>query len=225
MFELLAFGSPEKIPLDMMDLLLLLFPVFISEFLFGLGIYQHFCMGAVYYFSRQENRTAWFLREIRQMMCGVCGFCVAYFGITYLGGVLLEGGATGISAVLVLEVCLLYILYLIPWSLILTILNIRLGSQVACGIVFAIQVGSVFFHLTDFDNGWLFMLNPTSNLILSWHSLPAGQSAYEVAMVDDYFPLWYSVLYEVVLTGIALAVGCVMIRRMDIALQNREEQG
>lgn len=221
--QVITFGTPRNTNADLFNLLIDLFPVFICEFLFGLTIYRHFCTGAVYYFCRQENRLHWFAAEIRNLAAVVLFFSISWFGISWIGGVLIAGRATATSICLLLEAFVLFVLYLFLWSVIMNLCNIFLGSQVAGTAVFAFQIICLFSILLV-DNGGLFALNPVANLILSWHSLPETQAAFETGLVTN-FPLWFSVLYEVLLIAVVLLIGNQMIRRMDIALENREIQG
>lgn len=222
--QVITFGTPRNTNADLLNLLVSLFPVFICEFLFGLTIYRHFCTGAVYYFCRQENRLQWFAAEIRSLAAAILFFSTSWFGLSWIGGVLIGGKATVTSICLLLEAFVLFVLYLFLWSVIMNLCNIFLGSQLAGAAVFAFQIICLFSILLVVGKDELFALNPVANLILSWHSLPRTQAAFETGLVTS-FPIWYSVIYESLLIAVVLLIGCRMIRRMDIALENREMQG
>lgn len=204
--QVITFGTPRNTSSDLLNLLVNLFPVFICEFLFGLTIYRHFCTGAVYYFCRQENRIHWFAAEIRSLAAAILFFTISWFGLSWIGGVLIAGEATATSIFLLLEAFILFILYLFLWSVIMNLCNIFLGSQMAGVAVFAFQIFCLFSVLLVVGNNRLFTLNPITNLILSWHSLPETQAEFETGLVIN-FPLCFSVLYESLLIAIVLVIG------------------
>lgn len=67
LIDSLGLGKPYFNSGFMVVLITDLFPIFIIQFLEGISIYTHFCIGSVYYFSRQENRKRWYLKEIIKM--------------------------------------------------------------------------------------------------------------------------------------------------------------
>lgn len=98
---LVGLGSPEMrtVPLVMMagDMV----PVFCFELIFGISLYRHYCTCSVYYFSRQNSRSKWYLMESAKLFGYTAEYMVLYVFFTALaagiaaGSVLLGDNSTG----------------------------------------------------------------------------------------------------------------------------------
>ncbi|MCD8118835.1 MAG: hypothetical protein LUE29_05035 [Lachnospiraceae bacterium] len=100
LLALVGLGNPEMrtVPLVMMagDMV----PIFCFELIFGISLYQHYCTCSVYYFSRQNNRSKWYLMESAKLFGYTAEYMALYVFLSALTAVVAAGGmfADDISA-------------------------------------------------------------------------------------------------------------------------------
>jgi len=216
----------------MVTLLMELFPVFIIQFIEGIGIYTHFCTGSDYYFSRQKNRKWWFFKESLRMGLRILCYFVVYLTISFITPCFwFQTGIQLVELKLLSYIILYFALYAFMTAIWINICSILLGSQTGLIIVYVMQLIFVALLLL-FENRiplegigvWLLKINPISNIILRWHSSNNIVSEF-LNMYQIDFDLNFSVFYFIILIIISILIGVYVVNRQDISLQNREVIG
>ncbi|MFQ9934064.1 MAG: hypothetical protein ACLRVQ_06490 [Lachnospiraceae bacterium] len=205
-------------------------PMFAFQIVYGVYIYKHFCCASVYYFSRQKNRTRWFIGESVKII----KYTAIFFASYILTAIAVTIGVTGDSKV-VGELCiytfLYFVLYNFVFCMLINLVSIFTGSQNGIIITYGIQMASVFV-LNVFNDKVqltgiplkLFKLNPASNLVVSWHS-SSGKLGKYINMFNIDFDINVSLIYFFVLSLIITGVGGFIINKIDVTLENKEEKG
>lgn len=116
-------------------------PFFVYQMLYGVAIYQHFTTANVYYFTRQNNRKLWFLKEAwklfkntgSHMLLFLLGRCfIVQIGNTY--------SCSTKTVFIFLVVCFLQTCYLYFFTLLINICGIRWNSMVGIMVAIVLQV-------------------------------------------------------------------------------------
>lgn len=214
---------------NMLQLCMQMFPVIVFEIMFGVYLYRHFCTACVYYFSRQDNRIRWFVKE--------CGRLLAYTFSYWIFSALLNIAAgvfvfhvpiSGYDAEAIFYMVALPALYTFIFTLWVNVLSVILGGANAAAIMAGIQYLFTFAimlsnrELTLHRRGtWKLYLNPVANMVQDWHSDVAGIKG----KLEDSFFAWYSLLYYIVVATATIVISTLIIRKQDISLENKEERG
>jgi hypothetical protein len=231
--EKVAFGWPEFEQSQLFLIVINMFPIILFQILYGLSIYQHFCTASAYYFSRQNNRTKWFLGETVKLL----GQSSTFFGSYIVGLILCYGFVQGFALCtitdvqVVLYVYILFSLYAYVFTLLINLVSLRLGNQMGFFVTYFIQLIATFvlviYKGLEEITGWravAFRLNPIANIVISWHSSRWILTS-DINMLDFRFDLNWSILYFMVLAVIVAAAGCIVVKHQDISLENKEEEG
>jgi hypothetical protein len=210
-----------------------LFPIILFQMIFGVSIYQHFCIANAYYFSRLSNKLKWYKNEVLILL----SFAVIYF-ILYIGttvGIMYItncGYFDSETLVTMFYVFAYESIFTFAFTLLINIISIIFGSHNSFVIVFSIQVFCISSLLIFNDflslkgvGGLLFKLNPISNLIFSWHSSDNAMLNSKINIHSIHFSLNSSLLYLVIISSIVVISGALLIKKVDIALENKEVQG
>ncbi|WP_167958818.1 hypothetical protein [Anaerosporobacter faecicola] len=210
-----------------------LFPILMFQMIFGIRIYKHFVVANAYYFSRVHNKDNWYRKEVATLLIESLVYNIFYYGTATILLYVANKGSLDGNVFYVLLYSILYSwLYTFTTTLLINLLAIRLGSHNSFILVYSIQLISIA-SLLVYDERFplhgflkmLFQLNPISNLILSWHSTgdAAVNSMIHIHNID--FPLLQSILYFIVIGAMITAFGIVLIKKVDIALDQKEVQG
>lgn len=230
--EVMGLGFPD-FTLSYLSLLITdMFPIFVFEIIFGIYIYRRYCTASVYYFSRQNNRKIWFIRETIKLFIYLVGYFGGYLTLSYLFGTIFCLGKLSLDGLSVLiNIMILFSLYTFLFTLLLNICSIVMGSQNAYLLLFGVQMVLAMSMIIFRNNNvlekyvWLLKLNPVANIILSWHSSGFKEVSIITENMGIDFTFSYSVVYFIILLLIVLIMGTLVVNNSDIALDNKEEQG
>lgn len=213
----------------MLNLCVQLFQVMVFEIVFGVYIYRHFCTACVYYFSRQDNRKKWFVKECVKLL----GYSFSYFVFSAL--IYLAVGITVCHVPISVEhieaifyIIVLPALYTFVFTLWINVLSVVLGGANAFVFMAALQYLLTFLillserELTLYNLGtWKLYWNPVANMILDWHSDISGVQG----ILEAPFLAHNSLIYYIVITVISILAAMLLIGKQDISLENKEERG
>lgn len=198
-------------------------PLIFFQIFYGTYIYRHFCTASIYFFSRCDRRTSWFMKE---------AFHLYLFTISYLVVMLASGTAvTGIFAKVIIDkngvealffYLLVYSLYLFVCTLGINLLAILFTSNIG----FIVVEGINFFTIASYTivgnffapkgeilqkYKWMLTINPFSYLVFSMHETRI-----------DY-------VRAALLFGgmgvLLLAAGCIVVNKHNFIYSNMETGG
>lgn len=210
-------------------------PLLLFQIFYGTYIYQRFCSASVYFFSRNCNRTGWFLKEAGKLYL---------FALSYL--ILLAGSGalvTGIFVPLTLDweavpLMLYYLaihsLFLFATTLGINILAVVLTSNGGFILIEGICIlGIAAFAFLDrvfqeeyiIRNFWLVKINPFSHLVFSMHSscIPIVNDRINAKGIS--FDLNVSVLLYLLIAAVVIGAGCIIVNRREFIASNNETEG
>ncbi len=209
-------------------ILMCLFPFTLFEVMFGSLFSNDFTVTCVYVFTRGKSRTSWYLKKCAVLFV----YSVVFAGLFFAGGfaVLIMHGAeiTGVSEAVwvAAKIASAHALIYFTLALILNILTVVVGSSYAFTAVNAVLAGMVFSVLAyDPENlGPGFRFNFIANLIPSWHnfSQESWLPAMRVMKVQK-FDHSFTIAYFAVICLAVLICGLIIINRMDISIQKKED--
>lgn len=226
--------------LQLVDMVLGMFPFFVFQILYGTFLYRRFCTASVFYFSRCTNRVRWFLKET----LGLYLVSVVYFAVIVVTRVGLQ---LCNSSVVVDRMSVVLTVYSVAASslwgyltaVIMNLVAIKKGSStgfiaVAGGQIALIMILSLwdrngFFSMEDTvhlaRNSFLLKCNPAAHLVLDWHSTFLDPENELLNRLNIAFDLSETIAVFLVLTGAVMAVGCFIIKRHELLTNNVETGG
>ncbi|MBQ3782493.1 MAG: hypothetical protein II838_03480 [Lachnospiraceae bacterium] len=204
-------------------------PFILFSIVFSTYIYRHFCNCSVYFFTRCENRSRWYTKEI-----------IKLFGFSTLNSIFILLGhiATGlISKKIVFSLdqmwivgwyISLYSIWCFSLTLMANILAILKGSAFGISIVFSVQAIITLLLLTidskkelSGSNLKRMVYNPVSYLVGNWYRVYwrgkkiMGVDPCNLSMTTGY-AIWGSVCIAVVLFGM------YVVHKVEIIKSNKE---
>lgn len=232
MIEIAGLANPQFTSGYLVLLVMGMIPLFVGEIIFGLHLYSHFCTASVYFFSRQDNRVEWYVKETVCLMGKICIYLLTYLITVFAAGWMVYRDIFPVEGIRILGYILIYFtLYTFIFSILLNAFSVILGSHLAFPILYVIQLILVLsFMLFESEvpqNGvglWILKYNPISNIIVSWHS---SERLFPELLnrLPIKFGLNSSAVYLAALALGASVIGGIIICTQDIALDNKEELG
>lgn len=214
------------------------FPYLIFQAIWGTYLYQRFCTGCVYYFSRLQDRSIWYWKEIVKLFFMAVSFLVIYIGtaVVTIGikyGVRWE--TTGVWMLLLnLEI---QVLWLYTMTLLTNLFSIRWGSSsgyimIASVVFMGLCYFVLFEDVLDFSSNdnlvlksIMVKINPISHIVLKWHSSDIKVvNTYLRALGID-FSIWGSMVLLMIGAIIASVYGENVIKKQEFIVLNRETGG
>lgn len=226
-------GMCDKlIPSIELKYLVNMFPYYVFMIIFSTFIYRHFCYSSVYVFSRCEKRLWWFRNEATKMFI----YTVSYVVLLVVSGVvvlyfrnIIEIDKSGIM--LLINHITVMTLWLYANTLLANVLAILIGSRFAVLSVFACQVICVFLvgTIRVGDSGNLTKLqlfrirsNYYMNIIPTLHMLKGkGEEMFNALGVGIRYST--SIIYYSVFVLMILVVSMIVLKKIDIIEDDREE--
>lgn len=209
-------------------------PLILFQIFYGTYIYRHFSSAGIYFFSRNINRTAWFLAEAMRLYV----FSLAYSAITALSGILAAAFLGSVSfdgAVVIVTVYYLaiYSLYLFAVTLGINVLSVLMGSNFGFTGVAGFELMSIALFMlmgdiaakTESQAAILLMLlniNPYTHIVFSVHSSKNSQLKSIIETNGWNIDFNSSVLALVILSLIIVIVGCIAVNRCNFLVNDRE---
>ncbi len=207
--------------------------------IFGVYIYKNFCTASVYVFSRNSNRTWWFLKQCMQ---------IALYGIVYM---LLNLTGTLVITMIMhvtikidagsLQLLILYFLVYTLWlyitTILINILAMYTNSASSFAVVSVIQLllisllglFNTVFPIEDNPNPGrnikMMLANPMAHLILGWHD-NMSEAADNVKQVFNItINAEHTIVYYTVLAALVTIAGIISVNRYDIIISDHETGG
>lgn len=218
------------------DLTIKLFPFLLFLILFGTYIYQHFSTASIYYFTRQPNRTKWFMKEAVKLY--VLSFLYPFIMVvsgTAIASITNEVIFDSTSLILLIYYVLIHSFWLFLTALLMNIISIRLDSSSGFMIVVGLQMTFVTLLLLwdkmlpleeDTPNlafhGFLLQFNPISHIILSWHSSAILEVNKRINQFNITFSLNTSVVVLLLISMIVIFYGIYVVREQEWISQDLE---
>lgn len=192
-------------------------PRICAQILYGFFIYQHFGTANAYVFTRRRNRRKWFMQEAFHMFAGIFLYEAVYYCSRLFCGQIGEPLPFSLQAALLLVLAVaLESIYIFVIAMAINLVSVVSDSMYGFAVGMGIQVMAAA-ELLAYDRvaftgiwKWLFRLNPIANMILPWHSLPLHKGN---GIPGIYYPVWFSVLYYIILSAVLLMAGGKLIRR------------
>lgn len=209
-------------------------PLLLFQILYGSFIYRHFCSASVYFFSRKQDRTKWFLCESGKLYI----LTLEYLIVMLVTGSLLT--ALVVPVEFDESAILLAVYYLLIQSLFLfaTTIGINICSIIFDnGIGFAIFAAIEMFGIAGYlmmgrilpEDGiltqqyvWLLKINPFAHLVFRVHSSKWPSISGMLNIEGITFDLNSSVLFFLIISLIFVALGVVCVNRHDFITNNKE---
>lgn len=226
--------------LQLVDMVLGMFPFFVFQILYGTFLYRRFCTASVFYFSRCTNRVGWFLKET----LGLYLVSVVYFAVIVVTRVGLQFGTCSVVVDrLSVFLTVYYVAVSSLWgyltAIVMNLIAIKKGSStgfiaVAGGQIALIMILSLWDRNGSFSmedtahlarNGFLLKCNPVAHLVLDWHSTFLDPENEMLNRLNIAFDLSETIAVFLVLAGAVMAVGCVIIKRHELLTNNVETGG
>ena len=184
------------------------FPLVLFQAILGKEIYTKFCVASVYFFSRQKDKTKWFIMEniklygktVLYLMTLVTS-CTFFVSLNSKIEIYKEG------VILLSYYLIIHSLWLFSMTLLINILSIVIGSSGAFGIVIGIQISLISYfvllkQMFDFNERenveikiGLLKCNPMSHLVLKWHSSNSTCLNKYLNEFNIYFSLGESIVF------------------------------
>ena len=225
--ELIKFTTAEMV-LRIRNLL----PYYTYAIIFSTYIYRHFCYSSVDVFSRCEKRLWWFRNEAAKMII----YTVSYVVLLIVSGVvilhfrnIIEIDKFGV--IFLIKHIAVMTLWLYANTLLANILAILIGSRFAVLTVFACQVVCLFSvgtivtgndgNLTKLQ---LFRIRSSyyMNIIPTLHTLKGkGEEMFNALKAGIRYST--SIVYYSVFVLVILAIGMLVLQKIDIIDDDREE--
>ncbi len=194
-----------------------LIPFWFFQMVYGIWLYQRFGTANVYFFTRHVNRKNWFRIETAKLFLHsflfITAYTIGFVGISRIG----NSYHIDLKSFLTLGmIILLEALFLFSFTLFINVISIWFNSMTGflTGIgAQVVWIGSMLiFEMASVSimGGWLFRLNPFSQIILCWHSDKIWGKANEFQIS---FPVWYSILYFILCICVIVKTGEWKIQR------------
>lgn len=214
------------------------FPYLIFQAIWGTYLYQRFCTGSVYYFSRMESRSGWYRQESGKLFLMVGVFFFAYLlavtvviGIKY--GVSFEPSNIWFGIFyLVTQVLWLYMMTLLT-NVVSVIWGSSRGYLMIASIVFvSLSYFVLFEDVLDFSiqenlllKSILLKINPLSHIVLKWHSCGVKAVNMQLRVLGIDFSIGNSVILLLVGAILSTRFGKHVIEKQEFIVLNRETGG
>ena len=202
-------------------------PSYILEGYLGIYFYRHFCVAAVYVFSRYPNRKKWYLKELSYVGIYICLFqavlLAAVIGVTearYSIGFDLTG------FILMTYHFLIHSLWIYIIVIVMNLLAIRFGSGTAFSCVVGGQIICVtLLGLARYSDiltalRLLVKYNPIAHLILGWHS--SSIETVNQVLTSSYLSLNLntSLIIYTIICIVLISTGKYIVARNDILISD-----
>lgn len=231
-------GSRGEFPLgtsatELMAFVMRMFPNYIFIMIFGTHLYNHFCTASVYVFTRQANRLVWYRKEVFQLLPYTFGFQV----ITAVSVVLItccryEVIWNPAGFLLLLLHVVLHSFWVFSLTLIMNLVAMKLGSNIAFLVVAAMQMACItligMMHIMERSTesmhvlNAMILINPITRIIIGWHG--SSNPMLSDALYSKYHVLFFS--HSLVTLGIisllAVALGGYVIKKHDLLVNDTE---
>ena len=207
--------------------------------IFGVYIYKNFCTASVYVFSRNSNRTWWFLKQCMH---------VAFYGIVYM--LLNLTGTLVITMIMHVTIkidsgawqlltlyFLIYTLWLYIKTILINVLAMYTNSASSFAVVSGIQlllISLLGLFNTVFPieanpnperNIKMMLANPMAHLILGWHD-NVSEAADKVKLVFNItIDIKCTMVYYTVLAILITIAGIISVNRYDVIISDHETGG
>lgn len=210
-----------------------LVPCFLFELYMGTNLYRHFCTASVYIFSRNPNRTLWYLKEcsvilafsfIYQTVLIISSYSVACYRYNVVWNYS--------GFVLMLIHIALYGLWLFAITLLVNVVSLLLGSEISFAVILGGQAAMIallaFLKIFEY-NYKLFSIavnmNPISHLVVGWQSCDIEWLNNTVRPNEIALSLSFSFLYVFLISLVIFIIGGIIIQKRDIITTDSEFGG
>ncbi|SEN56665.1 hypothetical protein SAMN04488134_101372 [Amphibacillus marinus] len=233
-----GFSEIEIIFVYLIELSIRLLPIILFQAFFGTYIYQRFCSASVYYFSRCPNRIRWFLKEASKLylLAFIYPFLMVLTTIVVVPFIKTIH-FDHVAVLIFIYYLLIHSMWLFITTLMINVLSIKFDSGLGFVIVTGLQITSVTLMLL-WEKVWplvdnpsvafhslLLKFNPIAHLILPWHSSKNADINNLINQYNLSFDLNESVLLFLLLSSMALGLGCLIIKQQEWIVLNRESGG
>lgn len=179
----------------------------IGNILFSNYISNHFRYSSVYVFSRIKRRNRWFLKRAFEVILLSLIYCLMYIGILFLISLHSSSNPLDMYSVKITLHLFLYCSFIVAFTtLLINLLSIKYGSIIA---IIAVQIFTIILTVlaVTFSQSKFGILNPM--IVVSTFNL---STSVRVIVA----------IYDLLLIGIILYIGCKFIGNYDIALTDNE---
>lgn len=226
-------GARGEFPLgnslnEMLEFSERLLPGFVFSAFAGKMLYQHFCTASVYVFSRQTNRTKWYMKIVFRIFWDVMLFYMIFMGTAIIVTVWryqLIVDEVGIN--LAFYHYFIHSLWLFSMILLINFVSTFIGSGSAYLFVIGGQLLLIALLSLDIleEIPILRAVNPIAHLVLSWYR--SKNAAYENVLVCryPYFDLTRSLGGMVLASVCAVVLGLLIVKKKDLVILDLETEG
>ena len=180
----LAFGDVSISIVSISKFLFAWFPLLFFQTVMGNYIYERFCITSVYFFSRCNKKSRWYIIETAKLFCYVMGYVATMLLAAYITTKIFGKVHTDEQGIiLVVYYLLIYSLWLFVGTLLINILSIAWDCTKSFFVIISVQLISIaiygileewmdFYKYTGSNmENQIFVLKaiPISNLVLKWH--------------------------------------------------------
>lgn len=221
-------GSRGELPLgvslpELVSFSMRLIPEWIFECYFGVSLYKHFCVASIYVFSRQPNRTRWYLREFLKI--GL--FTIAFQLLLLLSVVFttmlryqLHIDETGVLYIFVH--LFVRTLWTFSMTALINLVAIFKGSGGSFGGIVGMQgVLIVLLKIVKIAPN-IIKWNPIAWLVLGWQNCGFQFLASSFDPVYSGFLLEDSIMRVSILCVSLVAIGAIVINKHSLLVLNTE---
>lgn len=214
------------------------FPYLIFQAIWGTYLYQRFCTGSIYYFSRMESRSSWYWKEADKLFLMVGVFLIAYLAATTMViGVKYEVLFEQLNIWFIIFYFATQVMWLYTMTLLVNIFSISWGSSrgyliVASVVFISLSYFVLFEDILDFTiqenmllKSILLKFNPLSHIVLKWHSCGIEAVNMQLRALGIDFSIGNSVILLLVGAILSTRFGKHVIEKQEFIVLNRETGG
>ena len=214
------------------------FPYLMFQAMWGTYLYQRFCTGSIYYFSRMERRGSWYRKEAEKLF-----FMVGIFFLTYWSA---TAAVIGMKYGMTFETSNIWLgifyfatqaMWLYTMTLLTNIISISWGSSsgyliVASVVFISLSYFVLFEDVLDFTTqenmllkSILLKINPLSHIVLKWHSCGIEAVNMQLRALEIDFSIGNSVFLLTLGAILSTRFGKRVIEKQEFIVLNRETGG
>ncbi len=227
-------------------------PMLVFHIIFGTYIYKKFCSASVYYFSRTENRTKWYLKETLMLYGMVICYLITFVGTGMIVAMVKKGIKYDSESIWIfLYYLIIYSLFLFSTTLAINLIAIKISSVIGFGVIEGCLLTGItlFVLLGDYvekqvllvteaipsietlqeiessilsQYSWLLKINPFAHLVFPIHSSQYDVVDLAINQKGILFDLNESVMYYAVLSAVVLTIGHYLIKNCEFLTNEKE---
>ncbi len=234
-YEIIKLESFDILPdaAGIMDITRDFLPFIVFQILFGTFIYRHYCTASVYFFSRNSNRSRWYVKE----MAKLAGFSFMYTAAYMLSCIFMVSMRLDVtigyeSVVLLAAYICLTAMWLYITTGIINIISIAASNIAGFAIMETIQI--VMISLLLIWDKWLplvtsdtvtaemvqhnasfLRLNPVSHIVVAWHSSVIADVDEVINRFNIQYDLLESFTFFIMISVITIIIGVQVVKKHD----------